>query len=66
MQRNIAAGAPVAAPQPYRTPLACGRPLGSPGPAETDLQRLKAELAHVRRELRELQRATQHLVRYLV
>jgi hypothetical protein len=40
--------------------------LGSSGPAETDLQRLKAELAHVRRELRELQRATQHLVRYLV
>lgn len=66
MPRNFAARACTPAQNPFRPELCHGRPIPMSAGAHAEIQRLKAELAKVRGELRDLSHATQQFVRSML
>jgi hypothetical protein len=66
MQIQTAAGASAPLSIPFRPALGTTRPTRKSGGSEAEVQRLKAELAKVKGELRELKLATQQFVRSML
>lgn len=66
MQSHFNVGACAATQNPFRPAKAPVRQPYAAGSAEAEVRRLKAELAKVRAELRELAFVTQHLVRSML